>query len=56
MRNLTQYPITDEEIIRILEKYYSQSLTSGLIGGIDGVCLKMAIERVRENPKPPEGW
>lgn len=54
MRNLSIYPITDEEIIGALEHAKARVLDEydryGECGGIEAVCLDEAIKRIRENP------
>ena len=47
MRNLLQYPITEEEILAELEQIKKDYIDSQCIGGLRGVIMDILIERVR---------
>ena len=53
MRNILQYPITDQEIIETLERALEAERAKELIGGIEMICLNRAIERVKKYPEIP---
>jgi hypothetical protein len=52
MRNLLEYPITDEEIIQCLE-YFIGECDTECVGDMRPLLLGAAIKRIRDNPAAP---
>ena len=53
MRNISEYPITDQEIIDQLQQLLDIELASMSIGGMTALLLTRAIERIKNNPEGP---
>lgn len=52
MRNLFEYPITDEEVIGYLRELADEALKEEAIGDMRPLFLDYAIEAVKEKAKP----
>ena len=53
MRNIAQYPLTDEEILAWLERMDHVAQTSGAIGGMDMMIIHALKQRVESHPYKP---
>jgi hypothetical protein len=54
MRNLEQYPVTDDEIIRFLRSRLEFERANAGIGGMGPLLMMEAISRVARYPEPPK--
>jgi hypothetical protein len=48
MRNIIEYPITTDEIVKHLRRHLQEFEQSETIGSTEGLCLQEAIRRVRQ--------
>lgn len=54
MRNIQQYPLTDEEIFQWLNQKIAEEEASQRVGGMDGLILQALKSRVQNNPLEPD--
>lgn len=54
MRNIAQYPLTDEEILVHLDCLYEEYLASQLVGGMNGMIIQALKQRVVDHPYTPD--
>lgn len=50
MRNIAQYPLTDEEILAYLERLDKEDRDSECVGGMDGMIIRALKQRIKDHP------
>lgn len=56
MRNLSQYPVENWEVIEFLERKYDEEISSGRIGSIDPVIISYLKEYLTEHDVEFDAW
>lgn len=51
MRNLAQYPVTQNEVIEVLVRAHHEMYDPQVIGDLTGYILSMLTMHVRDNPE-----